>query len=90
MHVLSLLPSATEMLYALGVEPAGVSHECDYPPEAAELPSVIETRIDPDASSAEINEQVAEASDDGGVYDLDRDRRPPRRSPGATGRRRAR
>jgi iron complex transport system substrate-binding protein len=73
MRVVSLLPSATEMLYALGVEPVGVSHECDYPPEAAELPSVIETRIDPGASSAEINEQVAEASDDGGVYDLDRD-----------------
>ncbi|MFC7071486.1 cobalamin-binding protein [Halovenus rubra] len=73
MRAVSLLPSATEMLYALGVEPVGVSHECDYPPEAAELPSVIETRVDADASSEEINEQVAEATDNGGVYEIDRE-----------------
>ncbi|MFC7058496.1 cobalamin-binding protein [Halovenus salina] len=73
MRVVSLLPSATEMLYALGVEPVGVSHECDYPPEAAELPSVIETHIDASASSADINEQVIEATDNGGVYEIDRE-----------------
>lgn len=72
MRVVSLLPSATEMLYDLGVEPVGVSHECDYPPPATEKPSVIETRIDPDASSEEINEQVAEATETGGVYEIDR------------------
>jgi iron complex transport system substrate-binding protein len=73
MRVVSLLPSATEMVYALGVEPVGVSHECDYPPDATELPSVIETRIDPDVSSEEINEQVDEATDNGGVYEIDRE-----------------
>jgi len=73
MRVVSLLPSATELLYALGVEPVAVSHECDSPPAARELPSVIETRIDPDAASAEINEQVADAADAGGVYEIDRD-----------------
>lgn len=73
MRVVSLLPSATEMLYALGVEPVGVSHECDHPPEASRVPSVIDTRIDPDASSAEINEQVAEAEASGGVYEVDCD-----------------
>jgi len=73
MRVVSLLPSATEMLYALGVEPVGVSHECDYPPAAQELPTVIHSRIDPDASSEEINEQVATAQEEGGVYEIDRE-----------------
>ncbi|WP_276259354.1 ABC transporter substrate-binding protein [Haloglomus litoreum] len=71
MRVVSLLPSATEIVYALGVEPVGVSHECDHPPEAADLPSVVETHVDPDASSAEIDEQVAQAERAGGVYELD-------------------
>ena len=71
MRVVSLLPSATEIVHALGVEPVAVSHECDHPPAAADLPSVVETRVDPDASSAEINEQVAQAERGGGVYELD-------------------
>jgi iron complex transport system substrate-binding protein len=71
MRVVSLLPSATEIVYALGVEPVGVSHECDHPPEASDLPSVVETRVDPEASAAEINEQVARAERAGGVYELD-------------------
>jgi len=73
-RVVSLLPSATEILYALGVEPVGVSHECDYPPEARGKPSVTSARIetDGDASSAEVNESVAEArEEEGGVYDVD-------------------
>ncbi len=73
MRVVSLLPSATEMLYALGVEPVGVSHECDYPPAAKNLPSVIDTRIDPTTSSIDINEQVTEAVQTGGVYEIDRE-----------------
>ena len=73
MRVVSLLPSATEMLYALDIEPVGVSHGCDYPPEASDLPSVIDTRVDPEASSAEINEQVVEAEQTNGVYEIDRD-----------------
>jgi iron complex transport system substrate-binding protein len=70
MRVVSLLPSATELCYALGVEPVGVSHECDWPPEAADKPAVNRSRVDPDADSAEINEQVAEAEDEGGVYEI--------------------
>ncbi|PSQ11279.1 cobalamin-binding protein, partial [Halobacteriales archaeon QS_5_70_15] len=58
-------------VYALGVEPVGVSHECDHPPDAANLPSVVETHVDPEATSAEINEQVARAERAGGVYELD-------------------
>jgi len=70
MRVVSLLPSATEICYALGVEPVGVSHECDWPPAAAEKPAVNRSRVDPDASSAEINEQVAQAESEGGVYEI--------------------
>jgi iron complex transport system substrate-binding protein len=73
MRVVTLLPSATEIVYALGVEPVGVSHECDYPPPAAEKPSVNRSRVDPAASSAEINEQVADAEAGDGVYAVDRD-----------------
>ena len=74
MRVVSLLPSATELCYALDVEPVGVSHECDWPPTAADLPTVIHSRIDADAASDEIDEQVQEAVDSGGVYELDRER----------------
>jgi iron complex transport system substrate-binding protein len=69
--VVSLLPSATEMLYAVGTEPVGVSHECDYPPEAREKPSVTRTRVTGEGTSAEINEKVEEAVEEGGVYDID-------------------
>jgi len=75
MRVVSLLPSATEIVFALGVEPVGVSHECDHPPAARDLPAVNRSRVDPDASSAEIDAQVQAAVADGeGVYAVDRDR----------------
>ncbi len=74
MRVVSLLPSATELCYALGVEPVGVSHECDYPPAATEQPVVVHSRVDADASSQEIDRQVQDAVGSGGVYELDRER----------------
>jgi iron complex transport system substrate-binding protein len=74
MRVVSLLPSATEICYALGVEPVGVSHECDYPPAARERPAVNRSRVDVTGSSAEINDQVAAAETGEGVYAVDRDR----------------
>ena len=55
MRVVSLLPSATELCYALGVEPVGVSHECDHPPQAREQPTVVHSRVDASASSQEVN-----------------------------------
>ncbi|AQL42338.1 cobalamin-binding protein [Halorientalis sp. IM1011] len=74
MRIVSLLPSATEIVYALGLEPIGVSHECDYPPAATEQPAVNRSRVDPEASSREINEQVADAEGSGdGVYAIDDD-----------------
>ena len=73
MRVVSLLPSATEVVYALGVEPVGVSHECDHPPAANGKPAVNRSRVDPTATSAEIDDQVQEAEDSGGVYEVDRE-----------------
>ena len=73
MRIVSLLPSATEIVYALGIEPVGVSHECDYPPEAAEKPAVNRSRVDAEASSAEIDSQVLDAEDEEGVYEIDRE-----------------
>ncbi len=73
MRVVTLLPSATEVVCALGVDPVGVSHECDYPPRVADLPSVNSARVDAEASTAEINRQVVEAERGGGVYEIDLD-----------------
>lgn len=70
-RVVSLLPSATEVCYALGVEPVGVSHECDHPPEARALPAVNRSRVANAGSSASVNEQVAEAESAGGAYEID-------------------
>jgi iron complex transport system substrate-binding protein len=60
MQICSLLPSATEILYALrlGDSVAGVTHECDFPPEAAKKPVLIRPRVDPKAPLAEIDRQV--------------------------------
>ena len=73
MRVVTTLPSATEVVYALGAEPVATSHECDRPPAAADLPSVERTRIDPSADSASIHEQVGEAAAGDGVYEIDRE-----------------
>jgi len=62
MRVVSLLPSATEILFALGFdrEIVGVSHECDFPPRARTKNIVIHSRIDKDAGPLEIDRQVRE------------------------------
>ncbi|SEW15747.1 cobalamin-binding protein [Natrinema salifodinae] len=72
MRTVTTLPSATEIVAALGCEPVGVSHECDYPPGAADAPAVTRSTIDASGSSAEIDQQVLESADtEGGVYDVD-------------------
>ncbi|PSQ64642.1 MAG: cobalamin-binding protein [Halobacteriales archaeon SW_9_67_24] len=73
MRIVTLLPSATEIVYALGLEPVGTSHECDYPPDAATKPAVNRSRVDAEASSAAIDSQVLEAAEGEGVYDIDLD-----------------
>ena len=64
MRICSLLPSATEILFALGLddEIVGVSHECDYPAEALTKPRVIRTTLDQERmASDEIDAAVREA-----------------------------
>ena len=60
MRIVSLLASATEMIYALGCldQLVGCSHECDYPPEVQSLPVVSKAQIDIDTSSAQIDAQI--------------------------------
>ena len=55
MKICSLLPSGTEILYALGLgdQITGVSDLCDYPPQAAEKPVVSRSKIDPSVLSSE-------------------------------------
>ena len=57
MRIVSLLPSATEILFALGFdkEIVGVSHECDFPEQARTKRVVIHSRLPHDAAPAEID-----------------------------------
>ena len=74
MRIASLVPSATETLFALGLGPdvVGVTHECDYPPEAAELPNLTRTVIPEGLSTAEIDAVVRERTERGEhLYELD-------------------
>jgi iron complex transport system substrate-binding protein len=62
MRIVSLLPAATEILYAIGAGDSvvGVTHECDFPAEAAIKPALIRPRIDTAAVPSEIDRQVRE------------------------------
>ena len=55
MKICSLLPSATEILFALGLgdQVAGVSDLCDFPPEARSKPVVSRSKVDPSVMSSE-------------------------------------
>ena len=74
MRIVSLLPSATEIVCALGLRDqlVGVTHECDYPADVAALPKVTKTLIPKDASSGEIDQMVRERlKDTRALYSLD-------------------
>src|SRR5258707_3226205 len=64
MRIVSLLPSATEILFALGLDQqiVGVSHECDFPSAARSKTVVIHSRIPKDAAPAGIDRLVREFS----------------------------
>lgn len=71
MRIVSLLPSLTELVCALGSgdDLVGVTHECDFPPGVEELPHLTSSRIPTDATSAAIDAMVAEQR--GSLYELD-------------------
>ena len=74
MRIVSLVPSATETLFALGVgdEVTAVTHECDHPPEALELPKVTRDVIGPGLAAAEIDAAVRTLTEQGrSIYELD-------------------
>ena len=74
MRIASLVPSATEMLYALGLGDAvvGVTHECDYPPGAGTNPHLTRSVIAEGLSAAEIDREVRERTEGGAaIYELD-------------------
>ena len=59
-RIVTLLPSATEIVCGLGLRDrlVGVTHECDYPASVQELPEVTRSSIDVDLSSSEIDSAV--------------------------------
>jgi iron complex transport system substrate-binding protein len=74
MRIASLVPSATETLYALGLgdSVAAVTHECDYPPAARELPHLTRSVIPAGLPPAEIDARVREVTGRGeALYELD-------------------
>ena len=76
MRIASLVPSATETLYTLGLGDSviGVTHDCDYPPEVAQKPRLIRPRIDVHATAAEIDRQVSALVQRGeSIYAVDAD-----------------
>jgi iron complex transport system substrate-binding protein len=76
MRIVSLVPHATELLFALGAGPevVGVTHECDFPPAAEQLPRVTSDVLPAGLSAAEIDAAVRERTLDGeAIYELDRD-----------------
>jgi iron complex transport system substrate-binding protein len=76
MRIASLVPSATELLFALGLgdRVVAVTHECDYPPEAKRLPHLTRSVIPEGLPAAEIDAAVRERTGRGeALYELDED-----------------
>src|SRR4051812_29435079 len=75
--ICSLLPSSTEILYTLGLgdDVVAVTHECDYPPEAAAKPHITESIIDHERlTSFEIDHRVSKSvGHHGSIYRLKED-----------------
>jgi iron complex transport system substrate-binding protein len=77
MRIVSLLPSATEILFALGLgdQVVGVTHECDFPPEARSKLTLTRSRLAPELSSGAIDAAVSAEieSPAHSLYTIDRD-----------------
>lgn len=84
MRIASMLSSATEIVYALGLQEhlVAISHECDWPPESQHLPRLSRSRFDPNGlTSGEIDAEVRRCMlEYGSVYEVNvpalRDARP--------------
>ena len=77
MRIVSLLPSATEIVCALGLtdDLVGVTHECDHPRAARSKPALTSSVLEGSASSAEIDRHIARLVHRGSsIYRLDTDR----------------
>ena len=73
-RIVSLLPGATEIVCALGLESklVGRSHECDFPEEVERLPIVSKPRLDPSASAEDIDKSVRALVEQGlSVFEVD-------------------
>jgi iron complex transport system substrate-binding protein len=73
-RIASLVPSATEMLFALGLgeQVVGVTHECDFPPEASSRRQLTRSVIPEGLSAREIDAAVRERTGEGRhLYELD-------------------
>lgn len=76
-RIVSLVPHATELLFALGLgdRVVGVTHECDAPAAALALPQVTADQLPPGLSPAEIDRAVRERTERGeAIYRLDEQR----------------
>lgn len=74
MRIASLVPSSTEMLFALGLgdQVVGVTHECDHPPGAERLPHLTSSVIAPGLDAAGVDRAVRERTAAGrALYELD-------------------
>jgi iron complex transport system substrate-binding protein len=73
-RIVSLVPHATELLFALGLgdQVVGVTHECDFPEEARERQPVTRNVLDDGLSPSEIDRAVRERTEQGeSIYELD-------------------
>jgi iron complex transport system substrate-binding protein len=76
MRIVSLVPHATELLFALGLgdDVVAVTHECDFPEAVLSLPHVTRDVLPPGLSAAEIDAAVRERTERGeAIYELDAD-----------------
>ena len=68
MNICSFLPSATEIVYKLGLQDGlrGVTHECDYPPDARNKPVVVRSVFEgQQPTSGEISRVISERLEQG-------------------------
>jgi iron complex transport system substrate-binding protein len=73
-RIVSLLPSATEIVCALGLRESlvGVSHECDFPADVVGLPVLTRSKLDAGRPSAEIDRDIKNLVGSGlGIYEID-------------------